>query len=49
MNMNTNEASEVRSQNQKNALGQALQSCKQILAQIKHAKEAILAEARGWR
>jgi hypothetical protein len=41
----TNEARE--NQNQKNALGHALHSCKQILAQIKNAKESILAEARN--
>jgi len=46
MKMNTtNEARE--NQNQKNALGQALHSCKQILAQINHVKEAILTEARN--
>lgn len=37
----------VENQNRKNVLGHALQSCKQLLAQINHAREAMLAEARN--
>jgi hypothetical protein len=42
--MNAIQTNEVR--NQKSTLGQALQSCRQILAQINNAKEVILTEAR---
>jgi hypothetical protein len=42
--MNATQTNEVR--NQKSTFGNALQSCRQILAQINSAKEVILTEAR---
>lgn len=46
--MNAIQPNEVReNQNRKNALGHAWHSCKQLLAQINNAKEAILDEARN--
>ena len=46
--MNTIETNEgLENKNQKNAFSCALNSCRVVLAQIKNAKEAILAEARN--
>lgn len=36
----------LENKNQKNALGHALDTCKAVLAQINHVKQAILTEAR---
>jgi hypothetical protein len=46
--MNTIQPNEgLEKKNQRNALGHALNSCKAVLAQINHVKDAILTEARN--
>ncbi len=45
--MNAIQPNECRNENRKNTLGHALDTCKEVLAQIKNVEEAILSEARN--